>query len=555
MLIKVLSDMALVIEVADAPDISGLAAVRTLVRRLTGFTWLAGEEIVAGLTAVAVHLRSDRDIASFRDRLLIALAEPDSAPAESGEERERVIPVVYGSDEGPDLQRVADHAGISVEEVIRRHGESEYRVATLGFAPGFPYLSGLDPALACPRLDSPRLRVPAGAVGIGGTQTGVYPQELPGGWNLIGRTNQRLFDPDAVEPSWFRPGDRVRFERVPELLFSPLTNPKTLPQPRMAAAPNARVITVEEGGAQTTVQDLGRPGYQLVGVAPGGALNQRALAVANLLVGNAAGAPALEWALQGPVLCFQAKVLVAITGTPGLARPFGQPFWMRPGEVLDLRKLPGGGRGYLAVGGGFYVPVKLGSASTHLSARFGGFRGRALRSGDQLMVGPSKVRDIRRGWGLANSMLRAPSDETTEIRVIPGPELESMGSTVWQTLLESEYQISADSNRMGLRLEGPVMKPSIQVEMTSQPVALGAIQLPPNGQPLVLMADRQSVGGYPRIAGVISADISLLAQVPLGGNVSFVEVTLSEAIAARRRAARDLGFLQVGLRNRLISAS
>jgi inhibitor of KinA len=147
------------------------------------------------------------------ERVLAALqALPDTADT-AGEIN---IPVWYGGDAGPDLAAVAAHAGLARDEVIARHGAATYRVAMLGFAPGFPYLLGLDPALATPRRSDPRISVPAGSVAIGGEQTGIYPQALPGGWQLIGRTPLRLFDPHAASPSLLQPGDRVRFRAIDE---------------------------------------------------------------------------------------------------------------------------------------------------------------------------------------------------------------------------------------------------------------------------------------------------------------------------------------------------
>ncbi len=148
-----------------------------------------------------------------RERVLAALQElPDTADTT----REVDIPVCYGGDAGPDLAAVAAHARLARDEVIARHSAATYRVAMLGFAPGFPYLLGLDPTLAMPRRSDPRISVPAGSVAIGGEQTGIYPQALPGGWQLIGRTPRRLFDLHAASPSLLQPGDRVRFRAIDE---------------------------------------------------------------------------------------------------------------------------------------------------------------------------------------------------------------------------------------------------------------------------------------------------------------------------------------------------
>ena len=141
------------------------------------------------------------------------------------------------------------------------------------------------------------------------------------------------------------------------------------------------------------------------------------------------------------------------------------------------------------------------------------------------------------------------------MRVLPGPEWTALHASMWERLITAEYRVSPDSDRMGFRLQGPVIELKAPLEMVSQPVCLGTVQMPPDGQPVVLMADRQSVGGYPRVATVIAADIPILAQVPLGGNVRFVEVSLPEAQLARWQQRRDLGLLKVGLRQRFIKRS
>lgn len=547
MTIKVLSDTALLIEVAETAGSETLTKVRVVAERLSAMNTTDFREVVPGLTAVAVHLDPAADV----EQWLVGLAETFGQgtarlAGASLEGRQRVIPVVYGGEFGPDLSRVAGQVGLSREEIIRRHTDATYEVMALGFAPGFPYLDGLDPALACPRLDTPRLRVPAGAVGIGGAQTGVYPQVLPGGWNLIGRTAQRLFDPEAREPAWLRVGDQVRFERV-EAWEEAVAPSEADPVP----SSGPRWVEVSDGGVQTTVQDGGRLGFQAIGVAEGGAMDRGALEVANLMVGNPAAAAGLEFVLKGPILRFSERTLVAIAGAAIDGRLMGRPFWVEAGEELDLRRPQRGARGYLAIGGGLDLPQKMNSASTHLAAGFGGWAGRALRPGDRLPVGAGSAVELQPGWGISRLSLGIAMEQVTEIRVVRGPESDWFDDEAWRSFTGEDYQLTADSNRMGCRLEGPAIAPIERKEMISQPVAWGTIQIPPGGQPVVLMADRQSVGGYPRIGAVIAADRGRLAQVPLGGTVRLVECSLGEARAARRRQQRDRGLLEAGLRGRL----
>lgn len=188
---------------------------------------LPGVECVPAYASVVLRFDPsdwlDRDGGHPHQRLQqAALDVLERDQTESSEAREHVIPVCYGGEYGPDLAQVAEHAGISIDSVIARHTMAEYRVAMLGFAPGFPYLLGLDPTLAMPRRRDPRQRVPIGSVAIGGEQTGIYPQQLPGGWQLIGRTPQQLFDISADPPSLLAAGDRVRFQAIDEERFRQL---------------------------------------------------------------------------------------------------------------------------------------------------------------------------------------------------------------------------------------------------------------------------------------------------------------------------------------------
>lgn len=189
---------------AHLPDVECVPAYASLLLRFDPAAWLDDDATAAGQ-----HLR---------DAIAAALR---SAPADTITPREVILPVCY---DGADLHEVAAHARMRVEEVIARHTGASYRVAMLGFAPGFPYLLGLDPALAMPRRSQPRLSVPAGSVAIGGLQTGIYPQALPGGWQLIGRTPTRLFDLDATSPSLLQPGDHVRFQAIDEQAFQRLAS-------------------------------------------------------------------------------------------------------------------------------------------------------------------------------------------------------------------------------------------------------------------------------------------------------------------------------------------
>ena len=482
-------------------------------------------------------------------------ARAESNHASSG--REVIVPVCYGGEFGPDLEAVAAHTGLSGDEVVRRHSSASYAVRAVGFTPGFPYLAGLPAELHVPRRSTPRVSVPAGSVGIGGAQTGVYPLASPGGWNLIGRTPLRLFDAFADEPALIRPGDRVRFQPMTAEEFAALAKPSvTEASPRELSVAPSTTVEVRHPGMQTTVQDLGRLGHQAVGVTPGGAMDREAAQVANWLVGNEAGAPVLEAVLLGPELRFASDALIAVTGGEVTGLPGWRPIKARAGETLHLRRIETGARIYLAVAGGWAVPAVLNGCGTHLRAGFGGHHGRALRAADALVVGtPSAAAQawlanpeapVVSGWFITPTS-RPPYSSTPTIRIVRGPQAHGFSEEAWRRLLGEAYVVQSQSDRMGLRLAGPTLALGQPHEMPSEAVAFGAIQVPPDGQPIVLLADRQTLGGYPKIANVVSVDLPLLAQVKPGDTVRFREVSMTEAEKLLLDRERELSGLQVAV--------
>ena len=214
-----LGDAALLVELDGGVDAATNARVHDLARAIAARrgTWV--RDIVPAYSSIAVFVdrdafAADVDALAEAERWLCNVIAAPTAGTARSEPRRVEIPVCYGGGDGPDLDRVADLAGLSPDEVIARHTSCDYTVAMLGFAPGFPYLLGLDPRLATPRLDTPRTQVPAGSVAIGGAQTGLYPRPGPGGWNLIGRTELVVFDAGRDPPALLAPGDRVRFVAV-----------------------------------------------------------------------------------------------------------------------------------------------------------------------------------------------------------------------------------------------------------------------------------------------------------------------------------------------------
>jgi KipI family sensor histidine kinase inhibitor len=470
--------------------------------------------------------------------------------------RLHTIPVAYGGEYGPDLGSVAAETGLTPEQVIAEHARPTYRVYMVGFSPGFPYLGLTSERLQVKRLSTPRTRVPAGSVAIAGRQTGLYPSATPGGWRLLGRTGWQFFDPTRRPPSRLQAGDQVRFI------------PSTLTEAGLAADQGAGgpewgepavsellsgrpIAQVLEGGLLTTVQDGGRYGYQSSGVPVAGVMDRSAMAAANLLVGNAADAPVLEITLLGPQLLFYDDVLVAVTGADlslSVQWPDGtrldMPNWMaiflRRGSVLSFGGRRQGCRSYLAIAGGIRVPKVLGSASTYLAGGFGGHEGRGLQAGDWLYgqpLGPSGHLRAGRSW--PEPLWPRYSAHPT-LRVLPGPQWTQFTPEAQEAFLSAEWEVRSTSDRQGTRLRGPALERQVTSEVISGGVTMGSVQVPADGQPIVLGADRQTAGGYPQIAVVIGPDLPLLAQLAPGDRASFREVTYEEALdAVRAERARQ----------------
>ena len=312
------------------------------------------------------------------------------------------------------------------------------------------------------------------------------------------------------------------------------------------------MIEVLRAGLFTAVQDLGRRGYRDLGVASGGALDALALEVGNRLVGNRPDAAGLEITFGPVVLRFARATRIAITGTDFGATLGGKPVWswwslpVAAGDELVLQGAKRGMRGYLCVAGGIDVLPVLGSRSTDLGACFGGLAGRALRDGDRLALGaPARERasfapdapefGVKAPVWCNFALVEEPHHRrgrhpgglpwAVPVRVLRGPEYDSFGADAQRALWSDEWLVTPNSNRMGYRLAGPVLARERDTELLSHAVLPGTIQVPPNGQPIVLMSDAQTTGGYPKIGVVIRADLWKLAQVRLTAGVRFVEAT------------------------------
>jgi antagonist of KipI len=301
-------------------------------------------------------------------------------------------------------------------------------------------------------------------------------------------------------------------------------------------------MTLVRAGRLTTVQDLGRSGHRATGVASGGAADAFALRVANLLVGNAENSAGLECTLTGPELVFSADTLIAIGGAAFDGLPAWRPVRVRAGEPVVLGACHGGCRGYVAVAGGIDVTPVLGSRSTDLRAKIGGLEGRVLRDGDRLTVGDAVRTASLEHWRI-DARILPPYSALPVLRVVRGAQADEFDGS-WQ---QAEFRVTPQSDRMGLRLAGPKLSRGSSGDLRSAAVAPGTVQVPPDGQPIILLADAQTIGGYPRLAHVIAVDQPLAAQLQAGSTVRFREVTLAEAHRLALIREHTLAILREGL--------
>jgi antagonist of KipI len=301
-------------------------------------------------------------------------------------------------------------------------------------------------------------------------------------------------------------------------------------------------------GALTTVQDLGRWGAQSQGVPVAGAMDPVSHRIANALVGNDAGSATLEVTLIGPEVEFQDARAVAVAGAEfdllldGRRVPPGA-LEVRAGSRLRFASRRRGARAYLSVAGGIGVPPVLGSRATHLVSRMGGFNGRALAAGDRLPLGERPIRQPARVSGALPSFASL-ADGQARVRVMPGPQHDRFADEALDILQSATYRIANDSDRMGFRLEGPRLPLKHRADIISDATPFGVLQVPESGQPLLLMADRQTTGGYPKLATVITADVGVAGQLGPGDGIAFSVCSRQEAIAALIAQERALMALE-----------
>ena len=313
---------------------------------------------------------------------------------------------------------------------------------------------------------------------------------------------------------------------------------------------------VSRAGFLTSVQDLGRTGFRQFGVSTSGALDPFALRVANLLVGNDECAAGLEITLGGLQLRFEDERIVAWCGGEfdvqigSRTFPAGHVAHLERGDELNFRRAEIGCRCWLAISGGIDVPIVLGSRSTDLRANFGGIEGRALRDGDVLPLrtwpgSPAPATGIS-SWTAPHDWT-SPASRHPNLRFVRGVDWTRFNASTLQRLTSEPFAVSPDSDRMGVRLDGPELKRVDETDLISEAVAPGTIQVPPNGKPILLLGDCQTIGGYPKIAHMITVDLGVAAQLRAGDGVRFSEVSLQDAHRLLMERERDLERFRIGL--------
>ncbi len=466
--------------------------------------------------------------------------------AENGLSKTVKIPVCYKDQEfAPDLADVAKNANLTQEEVIKIHSEKEYLIYMLGFLPGFAYLGGLDKRLETPRLTTPRTKINAGSVAIGGSQTGLYPVESPGGWRIIGRTPLKVFDPEREPAFLYSAGDRIKFEPITNQEFNSFNEEEWLikngfksekvescktsdttdkKQKKLQHFVCTGGIKILDGGMQTTVQDLGRKGFEKYGIGESGAMDKKSFILANFLVGNKKNAACLETTLKGPEISFTTDCVFAITGAVfnaelnGAGVPMNTAVKATAGSVLKCGFAGGGLRSYIAFRGGVIVPLVFKSSSTNVKSRTGGYFGRKLNSDDEIALGDNLLNcDSLK----ENSIKESQTQDLLEIKVVKGAQFDFFSEQSVTNFTQNIYTVSPESDRMGIRFAGQSLNCG-KTDIISDAIPFGAVQITSAGLPVVMAADRQTTGGYAKIAAVTKESMNKLAQAVPGTKVKFI---------------------------------
>lgn len=512
----------------DLPDLESVMAWHAA---LSTSPLKGQEEVIAAARTVLVLFATRKD--TLQAKAQLEAFTP--AQHQGADPRHVTIDVVY---DGEDLHGVAELMGISAEELIQRHTEQRWMAAFGGFAPGFTYCVPTLDADAehnfdwdVPRLETPRTTVPDGAVALAGNFSAVYPRTSPGGWQLIGHTEDKMWDTSAQPPALLQPGDLVSYRAVRDgVEISTKEDHSTTESTATNRADVASrpAFTIEGTGMQSLFQDAGRRGYGDMGVNHSGAADKASAWAANNVLGNPSKAVVIE-NIGGLSLKATTDSAICVTGAEATVTvgekdyQLAEPILVRAGQTITVtpNAEPNTGlRHYVAARGGFVTEQVLESSSRDILSGLGP---KPLERGDVCKVG-RRTADASVGQSTLN-----PLDTSGTLRCIPGPRDAWFSDEELKRFCSVDWVVSGQSNRVGLRLALPEdtdqpLQRCQDGELASEGMVSGCIQVPPSGLPVVFLADHPVTGGYPVIATVVEPDLSIAAQLSPGERVRFAAV-------------------------------
>lgn len=495
-------------------------------------------EVIPG--ARTIMLRFDPFVTD-RTKLTGQIAKLDLSVRSSRSGELFEIPVCY---DGEDLRDVAAILGCTINELIERHTEATYTVAFTGFAPGFAYMTCDDPGFDVPRRKSPRVKIPAGSVALAGKFGGIYPSDSPGGWQLLGTTPLAMWDTTRERAALLAPGDRVR--------FCDMAKGKTIHIPKPSTSiekpdKTTEGLLVTRADRPVLFQDLGRSGLASQGVSQSGALDRIAMQQANRCLGNPRNAAVLEISFGGFAFKTDRPVTVAVTGAPcpltihtstgtKITATFASPIALDAGDELLLGIPPEGMLSYLSLRGGFEIEEVLGSKSRDTLAKIGP---EPIAIGDVLVPANRTALAVNFGESIERRLPRAGEVVTLDIAL--GPRTDWFTAQGLATLTAQKWDVTPQSSRVGMRLSGPTtIERENHDELPSEGTALGAIQVPHTGQPVLFLADHPLTGGYPVIGVVASHHLDLAGQIPIGARIRFNPISAFTAVSVETEPLKPL---------------
>jgi KipI family sensor histidine kinase inhibitor len=466
------------------------------------------------LIASEYHLSGYDYICSYVSNLLNTLSNSEVQKEDIIE-----IPICFDAEFAIDLPFIAQEKGLTEKEVVDIFLSRTYKTYMMGFLPGFAYMGEVHPSIAIGRKATPRSLVEEGSVGIAGMQTGIYPINSPGGWQIVGRTPLNIFDINRKDAILFKSGDRIQFYAISKEEYFKIKQP-IFKESEAILSPD---VVLLKGGVYTTIQDSGRKGYRAFGVPVGGAMDVLSHYEANAIVGNDMHDATLENTMGGLILVFKTKTYFAVSGSGkaflnGTEIEYNFPHKVKEEDVLEVKYNGVGFRTYIAVKGGFVSKKIMESRSAIPKIGFG----ELLTKNHYLKIGKPNNKPFK-------SFPKREINTTKSIRIFTGNEADWLTDNSKQSLLSTSFRISNKSDRMGYHLESEPLELKEKIEMLSTAVCPGTVQLTPNGQLIVLMNDCQTTGGYPRVGQVAEVDLSVLAQMKSGDVFNFELISRLQA--------------------------